>query len=90
MKRIVFALLLIGICGCVSMHDTLRNDQGQTVYCDHTGFGIIGSMVTVGSHNSCIDKYKALGYKLEGEPPAAPVKVETPQTQSGNEGVSGK
>jgi hypothetical protein len=50
------------LSGC-SWSTKLANDKGQLATCEAAGFGIISGAVAASKHGSCVDGYKASGYK---------------------------
>jgi len=60
------SFLLVG--GCAAVQTQMINDAGQTVNCDAAGFGLIGTVAALASADSCVQKYKSLGYREAGSP----------------------
>lgn len=73
MKIAVIAIAAL-LSGCVSEKTALTNAQGQTVHCDHWGFGLIGAPASMAMHADCMKKAHAAGYS---ETPAAPTAQST-------------
>lgn len=61
MKPAIFAVSLL-LCGCVSQKATLTNSSGQTLQCNHWGFGFIGAPLSLAQHSDCLKKAREAGY----------------------------
>lgn len=60
--KLFLALLVVGLCGCVSQSAILVNSEGKAVKCNNWGFGIIGVPVAMSEQSKCIKKANADGY----------------------------
>jgi hypothetical protein len=52
---------LLALAGC-SYSTQMVNDKGVTVDCKASGLGPISGTAALAARDSCVNKYKALGY----------------------------
>lgn len=63
---VLLTLTVLLISGCASTSTQMVNDDGQTVNCGASGFGLIGAPAALAIAQSCIDKQKAAGFREAG------------------------
>lgn len=58
----VAALSCISLSACYSDRTVLQNAEGRKVFCQATGFGLLGTPVAYQQQGSCITKYETMGF----------------------------
>lgn len=60
--KYIAGFLLLTLAACYSDHTILQNAEGKRVYCQATGFGLIGTPVAYQQQGSCITKFETMGF----------------------------
>jgi hypothetical protein len=67
MRNIALFLTATALAGCVSPHAVLVNDEGQSVTCQATGFGILSGTMANNRYEACVSDAQMRGYKINSQ-----------------------
>ena len=81
MKRlIVIVSMLVMVSGCATFKQSLHNyETGETVSCDHFGYGIIGTPMAKAAQEACEDYWQERGFETCDECPPGPTPRGKPE-----------